>query len=236
MVKFILRAAVITFIVCCTSFISKAQIGYDYAQYDVGVAVGFNQFYGDVITSKSSNALYFNFDYNQTPFLNYIFEFSAGKLQGGDAINDRYGRQFSANYTSYAFRIQLQGGEILDYSDSKVANVFKNLYAGAGLGILYSNISSINRYSNVLPGFYTPGVDKGNPLFLPVRIGYEFKIFNRYQAPSVKIDLGYQYDFVFSDDLDGFRAGDKNDAFAQFVIGVKFALGSVTSYRKQITY
>lgn len=236
MTKLILKAALITFIICCNSFISKAQIGYDYAQYDLGFSVGFNQFYGDPISSAGTRTLHFNFNYNQSPFLNYIFEFGTGKLAGGNAIKDTYGRQFSANYTSYAFRVQLQGGEVLDYSQSPVANVFKNLYVGTGIGIIYSNITDINRYSYIVPGFYTPGVNSSNPVFIPARIGYELKIFNKYQEPGIKIDIGYQYNFVFSDDLDGFTAGNKNDAFAQFTIGAKFSLGSVTSYRKQIHY
>ena len=236
MIKFILRAASATLIVCLTSFVSRAQLGYDYAQYDLGVSVGFNQFYGDAITAKSTNTLHFSLNYNQTPFLNYIVEFGAGKLSAGDALHDLYGRQFTANYTSYAFRVQVQGGEVLDYSDSQIINAFKNVYLGTGLGIIYSNITEINRYSNRLPGFYTPGINKSNPVFIPARIGYELKIFNKYEQPSFKIDVGYQYNFVFTDDLDGFRAGGKNDAFSEITLGIKVALGSVTSYRKQIHY
>jgi len=215
---------------------SKAQIGYDYSQYDFGASIGFNSFYGDAVTSKSTKAVNLNFNYNQSAFVNYIFEFQAGKLAGGDANADLLGRQFAADYNYYAFRIQLQAGEVIDYSDSKLFNALKNLYAGGGIGILYSHVTDINRYSVQLPGFYTPGEDKANQLFFPARIGYELKIYNKYQRPDFKIDIGYQYNFVFGDQLDGFKGGNHNDAFAQFTIGVKFSVGGVTSYRKQIPY
>ena len=236
MTKLIVRTALFTLLTCLTPFLSKAQIGYDYGRYDIGFSLGFNQFYGDVVTPKSTKGVNFNFNYNQSPFLNYIVEAQFGKLEGGDAINDPLGRQFSTDYQYFALRIQLQAGEIIDYSNNGLANALKNLYVGTGVGIIYSKISSINRYSVQFPGYYTPGINKANQLFVPIRFGYEFKIFNRYQRPDIKIDIGYQYNYVFGDELDGFKGGHLNDAYAQFVIGVKFSLGEITSYRKQINY
>ena len=236
MTKLIVRTALLTLLTCFASLLSKAQIGHAYGKYDVGVSLGFNQFYGDVLTSKGTNGVSFNFNYNQSPFVNYIFEAQFGKLAGGDAINDPTGRQFSADYHYFALRLQLQAGEIMDYSQSGVANALKNLYVGAGVGVIYDNIASINRYSIQQPGFYTPGLNKDNEVFIPARIGYEFKLFNKYQRPDIKIDLGYQYNYVFGDELDGFRSGHLKDAYSQFTIGVKFSLGEVTSYRKQIMF
>ena len=236
MTKFILRITLLTLLTCFTALASKAQIGYDYSQYDVGGAIGFNSFYGDAVTSKSTKAFTLNFDYNQSAFINYIFELQVGKVMGGDATQDLLGRQFSADYSSYAFRIQVQTGELIDYSQSQVLNAFKNLYVGGGIGIIYSKIKNINRYSLQLPGYYTPGEDKANQLFFPARVGYELKIYNKYQRPDFKIDIGYQYNIVFGDNLDGFKAGAHNDALGQFTIGVKFSIGGVTSYRKDIQY
>lgn len=236
MTKFSVRTAFLTLLTCLTSLISKAQIGYDYGRYDVGFSLGFNQFYGDVVTPKSTKAVSFNFNYNQGPFINYIFEAQFGKLAGGDAINDPLGRQFAADYQYYALRLQLQAGEVIDYSKNGLSNALKNLYAGAGIGIIYDNITSINRYSVQYPGYYTPGLDKASQLFIPFRIGYELKFFNKYSRPDIKLDIGYQYNMVFGDELDGFRAGHLNDAYSQFTIGIKFSLGEVTSYRKQISF
>lgn len=236
MKKFTLRIALLTLLSCFSALASKAQNGYDFSQYDLGTALTFNSFYGDTKTSVSTKSVNFNFNYNQTPFLNYIFEFQVGKLMGGDSTKDPFGRQFTTDYHYFAFRIQLQGGEVIDYSRSKVANAFKNLYVSSGIGIIYSNISNINRYSLLIPGFYTPGVNQATELFIPIKLGYEFKIFNKNQRPDVKIDVGYQYNVVLGDDLDGFKAGLHNDSYGQFAIGLKFSVAGVTSYRKSITY
>lgn len=236
MIKQTTRTLFLALLICFTTLISKAQIGYDYAQYDLGMSVGFNQFYGDVATPKSTKAISLNFNYNQSPFINYIFEFQAGKLAGGDATQDFLGRQFDANYTYYAFRIQVQAGELIDYAQSPLANALKNFYAGAGIGMIYGKINEINRYSTQFPGYYTPGDMKSNQPFIPARIGYEFKIFNIYKQPGIKIDIGYQANIMLGDQLDGFKAGNHNDVYSQFTIGAKFSIGGVTSYRKQINY
>ncbi|MBS1532747.1 MAG: hypothetical protein JSU01_20765 [Bacteroidetes bacterium] len=229
-----LRITLLTVFACLSALASKAQNGYDYSQYDLGAYVGFNSFYGDTETPVSTKAVALNFNYNQTAFVNYILELQTGTLKGGNAATDQLGRQFAANYTYVAFRLQVQAGELIDYSRSGVLNFFKNFYVGAGVGMLYSNITSINRYSTQLSGYYTPGDNSASELFLPARIGYEFKIFSPNQRPDYKIDIGYQYNQVFGDQLDGFKAGTHTDAYGQFTIGVKISVGGVTSYRKQI--
>jgi hypothetical protein len=236
MAKSIVRTTLLTLVICLSAILSKAQIGYDYAKYDLGASVAFNSFYGDTQTPISTKAINFNFSYNQTAFINYIVEAQIGKLAGGDANKDLLGRQFATDYHYFAFRVQVQAGEIIDYSQSPILNAFKNLYVGTGVGTIYNNITSINRYSILMPGYYTPGDDKSQEIFIPARVGYEIKIFNKYSRPDFKIDIGYQYNFILGDDLDGFKAGYHNDSYGQFTIGAKFSIGGVTSYRKQINY
>jgi hypothetical protein len=229
-----LKALVLTAIICFTSLISKAQIGYNYAQFDAGVAGALNQVYGDAqsITKTASERLSLN--YNQTPFLNYILEGEGGKLEGGKH-SDPTNRVFSNSYAAFTFRIQVQAGELMDYSDSPFKNGLKNLYISSGIGYVVNHLTT-TRLSTIIPDYYTPGENNSNEIFIPARIGYEFKFYNQFDEPSVKIDLGYQYNFVMGDELDGFKAGKANDQFSQICLGVKFAIGSKISYRKQITY
>jgi len=201
------------------------------------VALGINQVSGDVATKTNTTSVHFNFTYNQTPYTNFVFEAQFGKLAGGDSLKSADGRQFNNNFSAFLFRGQLQLGEVFDYSNSPFKNALKNLYLSAGIGLVVNHITSINRYSNQTPPVYTPGVNNSNEPFIPLRLGYEFKIFNNYQQPSIKIDLGLQYNLVLSDNLDGYTAGNNNDAYVQATIGVKFAIGSGNiSYRKQIQY
>lgn len=218
------------------SLFAKAQLGFNYAQYEFGVSGSSNQAYTDAETIKSTGSLHLNFTYNQTPFVNFLFEFQLGHLAGGDSVNTLSSRQFANNYTALVFRTQLQAGELYDYSTSQMANAFKNLYVSTGVGTIYNHISVINRTSKYIPNFTATGLNNSQEIFIPLKIGYEFKIFNSYGEPSFKIDVGYQHNFTLGDELDGMKAGAHNDSFSQLVFGFKFALGGVTSYSKRIPY
>jgi hypothetical protein len=236
MIKTLPKLLLFTILICLLSLTSKAQLGYNYAQYDFGVAASINTVYGDAETIKQTPALHLNFNYNQTAFINHIVELQIGKLAGGDSVNTLSGRQFNNHFTAVVFRSQLQAGEFIDYSQSALANAFKNLYISTGIGAIFNNLVDVNRYSIKVPGFYTAGVNQSTNLFLPLRIGYEFKVFNQYDEPTLKIDFAYQYNYVFGDDIDGYRVGNQGDKFLQWSLGFKFAIGGVTSNNKQISY
>lgn len=236
MIKNLSKKTILTVWVCCVALCSKAQLGYNFSQVDIGAALGINQVYGDVATKTNTASIHFNFTYNQTPYTNFVFEAQFGRLAGGDSLTSKDGKQFNNDYSAFLLRGQLQLGEVIDYANSPFKNALKNLYISTGVGLVVNHITSISRYSNQNPSVYTPGENNSNEPFIPLRLGYEFKFFNNYQQPAVKIDLGLQYNLVFSDNLDGYASG-KNDAFLQTTIGVKLAIGSGnTSYRKQIQY
>lgn len=235
MIKLLYKTTLLTFLLTSLGLLSKAQTGYDYAQYDLGLGGETNLVYGDAESTKLTPSAHVSFTYNHTPYVNYIFEIQAGSLEGG-SINSKSGRYFKNNFTALVFRGQLQAGELIDYSRSGVMNVLKNFYASAGFGYLINDIRKINRTSFVIADYTSTGLDKSNELYIPARLGYEFKVFNKYDQPSFKIDLGVQYNFDFGDNMDGFEAGKSKDVLVQYSIGFKFALGGVTSYSKQIHY
>lgn len=216
--------------------LARAQLGYNYAQYDFGVSGGINSASTDAETVKNTGVLGLNFTYNQTPFINYVFELQLGRFSGGDSVNTISGRQFVNNYTALVFKAQLQAGELYDYSGSSLGNAFKNLYISSGVGTIYNHMAVINRASLYVPDFVATGLNDSQEIFIPVKLGYEFKLYNDYQEPSFKIDIGYQYNFLLGDQLDGIKAGKYFDTFSQFTVGVKFALGGVNSYTKRIPY
>jgi hypothetical protein len=234
--NYFIKKCFLLLIICLAAATAKAQIGYDYAQYDLGIGGDINKVYGDAQTITSTKSVHFNFNYNVSPFVNYVVELQTGDLKGGDALTTSTGRQFTNQFTSVMFRGQLQAGELIDYTQSKMANAFKNFYVSSGIGFVVNHITSINRTSVIDPTFYTAGEDNSNQLLIPLRFGYEFKVFNSYTQPSFKVDLGYQYNFIMGDGLDGFTIGSKHDSYSQVSIGIKFAVGGITSYRKQIVY
>ncbi|WP_345950848.1 MULTISPECIES: hypothetical protein [unclassified Mucilaginibacter] len=221
--------------ICLSFLFAKAQLGYNYAQYDLGFAAALNYAYTDAETVKGTPAAHINFTYNHTPFLNYIAEVQIGKLAGGDSLNTLSGRQFKNNYTAVTFRAQIQAGELMDYNNKPFFNALKNVYASAGLGVIYNNITEINRSSLYIPDFTSTGRNTSSELMIPLKLGYELKIFNSYNEPTIKVDFGWQANYVLGDQLDGIKAGTRKDLYSQFVLGFKFAVGGFTSYRKPLT-
>jgi hypothetical protein len=232
------KITLFTFLICFSVFIVKAQKGFNYSQYDLGTSVGFNQVFGDAQTQPYTQSIHFALTYNYTPYTNFVFEVQLGKFQGGDSVANASGRQFTNDFSAYIFRGQLQAGEFIDYSRGPLFNSLKGLYVSAGIGYMVSHITNINRNSIQYPGFFTDGLNDSMEPFIPLRIGYELKLFNKYEQPNIKFDFAYEYNLILGDDLDGFAAvPGHHDIYTQFTFGVRFALGAgVTSYRKEIHY
>jgi len=232
------KAAAATILISFLCLTAKAQLGFEYAQYDVGFGGAMSRVVGsDAETVKFAPTGQLNFTYNVSPFINYVVEAQGGVLKGGNAT-DKSKRVFENTFTAVMLRAQLQAGEFINYSDSRMMNGLKNFYVSSGIGFVVNklDIDPLLRVPDET-GFYTPGRNHSNQLLIPTRIGYEFKVFNKYNQPSFKIDLGYQFNYILGDGLDGFETGrSKNDVYDQFSIGVKFAIGGITSYRKSIKY
>src|SRR6478735_7657589 len=115
MIKLLTKTLFFTLLLSAITSITKAQIGYDYAQYDIGFGGTINQVYGDAEGKvKSTPSVFVNFNYNQTPYLNYLVEIQTGKLEGGSRTETLSGRYFKNNFTAIVFRGQLQAGELMD--------------------------------------------------------------------------------------------------------------------------
>jgi len=232
MIKFLSKPTFLTLLVCCLTLFAKAQIGYNYAKVDLGIGFTSNQVFGDVAKKTTTQSFGGSLTYHISPFFNIVSETQFGSLAGGNQYSDPNGRQFKGNFFSTQLREQLQVGELIDYSDNNFYNAIKNFYSSVGVGVLVNHVTSITR-----PIGSELGTNNTNIVFIPFKVGYEFKIFNDYDQPYIKIDLGVQLNAMLSDNLDGYAYGATNDFLIQETLGIKFAIGAGnTSYRKQVSY
>jgi hypothetical protein len=262
MVKRILFA---TLVLQAFLFTAKAQLGYNYAQFGVGAGVSYNRAFTDVPYQKYYPAFQFNLTYNHTPYTSFTFEYQIGKLSGGyqDFLNssnlstdvattgyllavDKYQRSYLNNYKSFLVYADVQLGEFTDFGyDSWFLNAAKSIYIGGGVGLINNNIDSlnINRISPVgafNPGetYYYGGENQSQNFMVPLRVGYQFKIFNNYDEPSLLINIGYQMNYVFGYGVDGYAdpklVTKTFEKYGGVQIGVKYNFGKVISYRKAI--
>lgn len=227
---------------------AKAQGGYNYYQLGVGVGASYGKAEADLKKQDYHPAFNLNFVYNFTPFVPITAELQKGTFSGGGptAAEDASGRYFTNSYFSFNIHADLQAGEIMDYSDSWILDRLKGLYIGTGLGFIYNKMTRIQRY-NQFPqnGFIGDtegfrGANNGINLIIPIRLGYEFKIYDDYDQPRYGIDLGIQHYFAPGEGIDGYNdpvPKYKNNAVDQYsfvTIGFKYNFGITTSYTKLI--
>ncbi|MEB0249867.1 OmpA family protein, partial [Mucilaginibacter sp. 5B2] len=93
------------------------------------------------------------------------------------------------------------------------------LTAGAG----YMNYKTTTTNVAGVTTAYTNGAGENsiNEFFIPVGLGFKINL-----GSNINLDLGYQVNFVQSDNFDGYNVGNTNDRFSYAHAGLEFLLGS----------
>lgn len=194
----------------------------------------------DIAQHISKEAIFGTLNYNYSPYITITGELQAGKLAGGNPNTDKDTRAFVNNYKAISLYGDIQAGEFIDYQYRKLLNILKNVYIGTGVGIMHNAMAFVQRASLNNPGYVFPGEDSSTEIMIPLRIGYEWKFFNRYQEPSVRLNVGYQVSLVYGEGLDGYNdppskfRNDHVDRYSLVSVGVKYNFGRPVSYKKPI--
>ncbi len=232
MKRFILLSALLI-----TTVITKAQNGFDYQPFSAGGGMGITTAYGNTQTTVNKYAYNINFNYNVTPYYTYTIELQTGTLAGGQ-VTDFNARRFSNDYIALLAHADMQAGELIDYEHNALLNGLKNLYAGVGLGVLSNKITYIQTVIPVGQSNLTtyPYLPSSVNVLLPIRFGYDFKIFNGYERPQYRVDLAYNFNTAFGKGLDGYTTLSTIKFYGYLSLGVKISFGNVLTYRKPIPY
>lgn len=240
-----MKKFILLFVFAFPAILVKAQEGYNYKEFAIGLDLSYERGYTNVQRQDNHISENVNFTYNYSPYIPVTAELQFGTLSGGGLTPklDRYGRQYTNQYEAFVVHADFQLGEVIDYSESGVLNILKNIYFGSGVGFVFNN-NTVQR-TNIIAAngptdYVFPGSDNSINLIVPLRFGYEFKIYNDFQEPYMAIDLGYVHNMVFGEGLDGYddpSSKFKNNAtnqYRQITIGVKFNFGNITSFNKLI--
>jgi hypothetical protein len=215
-----------------------AQLAYNFTGYSIGAGGGVSRAFADLAKEINKTAYFVNFNYNYSPFTTFTAELQAGNLAGGDRLSDQHTRAFNNSFKAVVFYADLQAGEYIDYRYSKMLDVIKNIYVGTGIGVIHNKMSFIQRESLNNPGYIFPGQDASSEFMIPVRFGYEFKFYNFYQEPAIRLNVGCQMNWVYGEGLDGYNDPPsmfKNhhvDRYSIFGAGIKYSFGTPVSYKK----
>lgn len=221
------------------SFCAQAQLGYNYKEFGIGYSYSYERAYTSIPSEYYHGANAIDFIYNNSPFIPIEAEIQFGKLSGGGLLpsQDPLGRQYTNNYESLGIHVDFQLGEIINYQDNEVLAIIKNVYFGSGLNLIF-NSNTVQRTSIYQPTYTFPGRDNSIDFTVPFRFGYDIKLFNRYQEPMCAIHLGYVYNIVLGNGLNGYdyppSQNYRSDGYGQFVVGVRLFFGNIVGYSKLI--
>jgi len=224
---------------------ANAQAGYNYYQFGVGFGASYERGYTNIPKQSQNFTGQIFGTYNFNPYIPMELELQRGNLSGGGLTvdKDRYGRQFTNNFLALYMHADVQLGAFIDYENDWFLNAVKGFYAGTGIGLV-SNNNKVQRTNVILANggtdYVFPGKDKSINFSIPLRVGYEFKIYDSYAEPGWAIDVGYVHNIVFGEGLDGYddpTSKFKNNAtnqYRQFTIGFKYFFGTTVSYNKLV--
>lgn len=242
----VLRKFLLLFIFSVTTLYLKAQDSYNYSKFGIGVFASSNRPYADLKLSNKGKSYNITGYYNLTPYVPIGFEVQTGGLSGGSIISDQSKRAYDNHYTAFILHGDFALGEVIDYEDNFFMRIVKDLYVGTGVGFIHNNMAFIQR-TNLIPdatfavGEYTfPGQNSSMNLLVPIRFGYEFKIYNSYDEPFIGINIGYIHNITWGEGLDGYTdppttfRNNSPDQYRQIVVGIKVNFGGVVPYSKQI--
>jgi hypothetical protein len=222
-------------------FAAKAQGGYNYNSFGFGIGGGIVHSLADLKKGYNDKAFNANLTYYYSPYVPIVLEFQIGKLRGGgdEVAVDKDTRKFENKYKALMLHVDYQLGDAIDYYRSDFLNIIKNFYGGIGVGAIFNDVKN-NRYSLLDQTYRFPGKDKSVNVIVPLRFGYEFKIYDYYGVPKFGIDIGYQHYVTFGEGLDGYEdptsrfKNNAPDQYRHITIGFKYNFGTEHAYDKSI--
>lgn len=145
-------------------------------------------------------------------------DFMAGKLSGDHAQPNAAGyAPYYGFSTKLNYAVSLSGNFTLANINWRHKQGFIQPYATLGGGFMgYKPTVTIR-----VGGGGSVTSDQIKEFYVPVGAGLKFNI-----AQGINLDMGYQINFVNSDNIDGYDHGLGNDRFSYGHIGLEFALGS----------
>lgn len=223
------------------TIVVKGQLTYNYQEYGIGIGASYIRGYTSVNNQYNHPEFHMNFIYNYNPYLPITAEIQTGQLSGGGLTPalDKYGRQYDNHYKAAIIRGDLQLGAGIDYHDNSILNFVKNFYAGTGIGLISNSVQN-QRYSIYDASYRFPGNNSGIGVIIPLRMGYEVKLYNSYEEPMCAINFGYVHNVVFGTTIDGYNDPSSRfkhnspDQYRQILVEFKYFFGNIVSYNKSV--
>ncbi|AFD08015.1 hypothetical protein [Solitalea canadensis] len=217
------------FIITCLS----AQAQFNYRPFSVTLNTGAGFAFMDANQPDVNVNIGLSGDFHFSPFTYLSVGVNNGKFSRKSP--DQYGRGFESNLTSFSGIINISLGEITQPNWKYTRGLFDNTYVGVGVGVVRSSMSNFNLVAPDGKFGRVGGVKyAGTNIFIPVNIGANIKFFDSFkELKPLSLNINYQYDFTFTENIDGYNPSFDNkfsDAFGILTFGVRYSFGSSQNY------
>jgi len=199
----------------------------------ISIGAGAGATYGltDLGNSELAFAWYGEGDYLLSPFISVGLHAQKGEVNGHGFDNS-----FKNNYYAGNLNAKVRLGQFMGLPDnysnytlgaSNLQRIITNVYIGAGAGLLKNRISRnlttdyINYLSN--NGGEVAENRSGIHFIVPLNIGVDIPFGRTLYGPKWAINVNYQHNLTFNDNLDGIINKQKSDQYGFMSIGVKYA-------------
>jgi hypothetical protein len=217
------RKIVLFFILIIISGSLSAQSNVQ--QITFGGGAGVTIAYTSAQVQKVTSAWFADAGYYPVPCFDINIEEQVGSLAGTPlSAHSNNLKSFNNNYHAAILNAELQPVMLFDYQQNDFLNAIKNAYIGAGFGLINNNITN----TIILPPHGTAYI-KNTLRIIPVKLGYEFNLLNRYGEPVLKIDLIDGFNYTIGKGLDGYYDSYSKGFYfySYYAIGVRYAFSLV---------
>jgi len=155
------------------------------------------------------------------PLLGIQGDFMRGIVVGTHSQPDGTGVSPYKKYqTNINWALSLSGNFTVANINWSYQQPFMQAYLTVGAGTM-NYTPKITNPLGVKSNYRTKGNGSVNEVYIPLGLGLKFNV-----TPDLNLDMGYQVNFVFSDNFDGYKYGSTNDKFSYAHIGLEYALGN----------
>ncbi len=228
-----LRSSRFFFLFSCL-FLPLISFGQFAAPFSVGVGAGATQVYGDLRNKPFDFAGHVDLDYLLTPYTSVGLQGQMGTLRGDDLA----GRHAVNRYTAANANVKVRIGQFMNrgknfglqyLSDKSFLSYLSFLYAGAGIGFIYSDVEAYRggvEPENVPEVF--AGEDYSYTTIIPVNVGIDIPFGTSLAGPVWAVNLNFQLGISFGDNIDGYTNSYSNyqDRTTYVSLGIKRAIRS----------
>jgi hypothetical protein len=211
----------------------------NFYKVSLGGGIGYTHSFADVQKHDFDLAGYGTFDYHFTPFFSLGIELQKGQIVGGSVETDPNERQFVNSYTAGTINSKLAMGAFIDYNKGTLSNIIKDLYVGAGAGVISNKMKSIARFQEST-GYVFPGDDYSKDIVFPLNLGLNIYFSSYSGIPRFALNINLQTNVTIGEGLDGYDdspvkfRNSNPDIYNYYSIGFKYHFGPVGISKKSL--